>query len=120
MKQYLELLSTRFRTWQKAKVLESKQPLTRENAYVLSSIGERHGKYSSIRNNYHKEVLDNIKNAARTGASYLLQEHPTWLAPSDKEELVRYLSELGYTVCYSDSTVILISWLYSPEDCKSL
>ena len=116
MTNYLFLLLNKFKSWREAKATESKQPLSRENAYVLSTIGNKHGKYSEITENYHKIVLQNIETAAKLGDTYLLQKHPSWLSPSDKEELIDFLAELGYNICYTDSRVTLITWVYSPKD----
>ena len=71
------------------KLGEKQRPLSRENAYVLSTIGNKHGKYSDITEEYYKTVLKDIENAAKLGESYLLKHHPSWLSPSDKEALIQ-------------------------------
>ena len=116
MTNYLFLLLNKFKSWREAKATESKQPLSRENAYVLSTIGNKHGKYSEITENYHKIVLQNIETAAKLGDTYLLQKHPSCLSPSDKEELVDFLANLGYNVLFFDSRVLLITWIYPASD----
>lgn len=116
MSNYLLFLFNRFRTWRKAKVQKSKQPLSRENAYALSSIGKKEGHYYDITKRYQEYILKNIKADAKLGNSYVLLSHPTYASPSDKEAIVEFITSLNYTVCYTDEFVILISWKYSPED----
>lgn len=116
MKNYLLFIFNKLKTWGKAKVEESKQPLSRENAYVLSSIGEKHGDYADIVTGYNKRVLKDIEAIAKMGEVYLLKKYPPYLSPSDKEAHCKYLIDLGYTICYANSEVILITWKYSAKD----
>ena len=116
MENYLLFILNKIKTWRETKAEVSKQPLSRENAYVLSTIVNKHGKYSDITEEYYKTVLKDIENAAKLGESYLLKHHPSWLSPSDKEALIDYLVNLGYNICYTDARVTLITWIYQPQD----
>lgn len=115
MQNYLFVLLSKFRIWRKAKVQQNKQPLSRENAYVLSALNKI-GSYEDVRNKYYHHVLDLIKDSARNGEMYLLLSFPKYISPMDKEGLVDFLGKLGYNICYIDGRVILISWEYSPND----
>ena len=99
-----------------AKVNESKQPLSRENAYVLASIGKKRGHYTDVTKKYQEYVLNQIKSAASMGNNYVLVEHPSYITPTDKKGLVDFIRELGYSICFVNEDVILISWKYSPND----
>lgn len=99
-----------------AKVNESKQPLSRESAYVLASIGKKKGHYTDIIKEYQEYVLNQIKSAASVGLFYVLVELPRYITPTDKEDLVDFIGELGYSICFVNGDVILISWKYSPND----
>ena len=99
-----------------AKVNEGKQPLSRESAYVLASIGKKKGHYTDVTKEYQEYVLNQIKSAASMGHNYVLVEHPSYITPTDKEGLVDFIGELGYSICFVNGDVILISWKYSPND----
>lgn len=114
MQNYLFALLTKFRIWKEAKV--NKQPLSRENAYVLSSINKKNGHYTDITKEYQDTVLTSIESAAKYGDTYLLIKHPVFATPMDKEAIVDFIAKLGYSVCYINSDVMLISWKYSPND----
>lgn len=109
-------LYSKFRTWNKARVEHSKQPLNRENAYALSSIGKKEGTYSDITKEYQEYTLKMIESAAKLGDNYLLIKHPSYATPLDKEAIVDFVAELGYSICFINGDVILISWKYSPND----
>ena len=115
MTNYLFLLLKKFKTWREARVKESKQPLSRENAYVLSSIRKK-GHYSDVTKEYRKFVLTSIEDNARIGHTYALIRHPSCTLPSDKESITDYLAELGYSICFLNSDVLLVSWKYTPND----
>lgn len=109
-------LCTKFKTWSKAKV--NKQPLSRENAYVLSSVGKKSGTYPDITKMYQEFVLKEIESSAKLRDTYLLIEHPDYITPKDKENLLVFLAELGYSICFSNDDIVLISWKYSSDDFK--
>lgn len=109
-------LYSKFRIWNKARVEHNKQPLKRENAYALSSIGKKEGTYSDVTKEYQNYVTGQIKGAASLGKNYILIEHPAYATPLDKESIVDFVAELGYSICFVNADVILISWKYSPND----
>lgn len=109
-------LYSKFRTWNKARVKKNKQPLNRENAYALSSIGKKEGHYSDVTKEHQEYVMRQIKNTASLGKTYTLIEHPTYATPLDKEAIVEFVAELGYSICFINGDVILLSWKYSPND----
>ena len=98
------------------KVNENKQPLSRENAYVLASIGKKRGHYTDVTKEYQEYVLTQIKYAASMSHNYVLVEHPSYITPTDKEHIVDFIGNLGYSICFINEDVILISWKYSPDD----
>lgn len=108
------LLWSKFKTWKQTKVEHSKQPLTRENAYSLSILGKV-GTYTNVLDDHKKWLLETIKNEAKLRNNYLLWQHLDAITPEQKEELVNYLSELGYQVLYTDARVMLITWLWEPN-----
>ena len=109
----LLLLWSKFRTWRQTKV-NNKQPLTRENAYALSILGKE-GTYENVLENHKEWLLKTIKEEARLQNNYLLWKHLNAITPTQKEELVDFLSELGYQVLYTDANVMLITWLWEPN-----
>lgn len=113
---YFKELFNKFRIWRKAKVEENKQPLSRENAYVLASIGKKRGHYSDVTKEYQTHVLNQIQDAASIGHTYALVEHLYYVTPTDKEDIVDFVASLGYSICFVNADVVLISWKYSPND----
>ena len=116
MKNYLSLLLTKFKSWKEAKVQESKQPLSRENAYVLSSIGKKKGSYNDVYQEYLDRILKDINLYAKMGEMYLLKIYPDYLSKQDKLTIQDNLITLGYSVCFYNNDVVLISWKYSKVD----
>lgn len=116
MKNYLSNLLDKFKAWKEAKEEESKQPLVRENAYTLSCIGKKKGQYKDVLKDYLEKVLKDISLYAKMGEMYILKIYPDYLSIQDKAILEHELTTLGYSVCYNDNNVILISWKYSKED----
>ena len=112
MENYLTILLNKFRTWKEAKV---KQPLTRETAYVLSTIGKKGGHYSDITRDYQKYILRRIEAEAKWGHKYAYIEH-SGMTPTDKNNIVKFLTELQYTICFINEDVMLLSWKYNPSD----
>ena len=109
-----------FLVWKtEEKVNEGKQPLSRESAYVLASIGKKNGHYTDVTEEYQEYVLSQIKSAASMGHNYVLVEHPSYITPTDKEGLVDFIGGLGYSICFVNDDVILISWKCSPNDFKN-
>lgn len=102
------LLWSKFRIWTKTKAEHSKQPLTRENAYSLSILGKA-STYTDVLEDHKKWLLNTIKAEAKLRNNYLLWQHLDAITPEQKEELVNYLSELGYQVLYTDARVMLIT-----------
>ena len=113
----LFFLWSKFRTWTKAKVEHSRQPLNRENAYSLSILGKE-GTYESVLDDHKKWLLSTIRNEAKSHNNYLLWQHLDVITPEQKEELTDYLSKLGYQVLYTDARVMLITWLWEPNSFK--
>lgn len=116
MKQEIINLLNKFNTWKEAKVKESKQPLSRESAYALSSIKKKRGGYSDVTEDFINKVFKNINTAASYGDTYLLYMFPSHVSTSMVSILVERLIELDYKVCYRDYEVILISWKYPSKD----
>ena len=116
MKQKILNLLNKFNAWKEAKVNESKQPLSRESAYALSSIKKKKGGYSDVTEDFINKVFENINVAASYGDTYLLYRFPSYVSTSMANILVVKLSELDYKVCYKDCEVILISWKYPSKD----
>lgn len=116
MKQEIINLLNKFNTWKEAKVKESKQPLSRESAYALSSIKKKRGGYSDVTEDFINKVFKNINTAASYGDTYLLYMFPSHVSTSMTSILVERLIELDYKVCYRDYEVILISWKYPSKD----
>ncbi len=110
----LLLLWAKLKTWTQTKAEQSRQPLTRENAYSLSIIGKP-STYTDVLERHKKWLLDTIKNEAKLHNNYLLWQNLDNITPEQKEELVNYLSELGYQVLYTDARVMLITWLWEPN-----
>lgn len=100
----------------KPEEMSQKVSLTRENAYALASIGKKKGHYSDITKEYQEYVLRQIKSAAGIGENYVLINHPSYITPTDKESIVDFVSELGYSICFINDDVMLLSWKYSPND----
>lgn len=94
----------------------TKHPLSRENAYALSSIGKREGHYSDVTKRHREYLLNEIKSAASLGDKYLLIRQPSYATPTDKESTTEFLKDLGYTICFNNNDVVLISWKYSVTD----
>ena len=105
------LIWSKLKVWEQTKVSHSKQPLTRENAYSLSTLGKV-GTYNDILEDHRHRVLEVIKAEAKLGNNYLLWTKLSELAPSQREELAEYLLELNYQILYKDDRVLLISWLW--------
>lgn len=97
---------------------KGKHPLTRENAYALSSIGKKGGHYSDVTKKYQEYILEEIKSAAKFNRVYLMIDHPSYATPTDKEDIVDFIAELGYTICFKNDDIIVVSWRYSPGDFK--
>lgn len=116
MKQEIINLLNKFNTWKEAKVKESKQPLSRESAYALSSIKKKRGGYSDVTEDFINKVFKNINTAASYGDTYLLYMFPSHVSTSMADILVERLIKLDYKVCYRDYEVILISWKYPSKD----
>lgn len=110
---YLFTFCSKIKSWGEAKVQESKQPLSKENAYVLASIGKKHGNYSDITKGLREEAMDYIINAANYGHNYALIEFPKYASSTHKKELIEFLTDLKYNICYNDNEVILVSWMLS-------
>lgn len=108
------LLWSKLRIWTKTKAEHSKQPLTRENAYSLSILGKV-STYTDVLEDHKKWLLRTIKEEAKLRNNYLLWTHLSDITPEQKEELVNYLSELGYQILYTDARVMLITWLWEPN-----
>ena len=115
MSYYLKDLWAKLVTWNKARANHNRQPLNRENAYVLSILGKE-GSYQNVLNNHIEWLLKTIKEEARLGNNYLLWKRLEYITPTQKKELVDYLDSLGYQVLYTDENVMLITWLWSPND----
>ena len=105
----------KFKTWKEMRVKESKQPLSRENAYTLASIGKK-GHYSDVLEDYKKNVLETIKEAARVGRNYITIEHPRYITPSDRKEIIQFMQNLNYSICFANDDIMVISWKFSWED----
>ena len=116
MKQEIINLLNKFKAWKEAKVNESKQPLSRENAYALSSIKKKKGNYSDVTEDFINKVFKGINDDASYGDTYLLYRFPSHISTSMANILVERLIELDYKVCYRDNEVILISWKYPSKD----
>lgn len=116
MKQEIINLLNKFNTWKEAKVKESKQPLSRESAYALSSIKKKRGSYSDVTEDFINKVFKDINTAASYGDTYLLYMFPSHVSTSMADILVERLIKLDYKVCYRDYEVILISWKYPSKD----
>ena len=110
----LLLLWSKLRTWRQTKAERGKQPLTRENAYSLSILGKV-STYTDVLEDHKKWLLKTIKDEAKLHNNYLLWQNLENITPDQKEELVDYLSKLGYQVLYTDARVMLITWLWKPE-----
>ena len=110
----LLLLWSKLRTWTQTKAEQCKQPLTRENAYSLSILGKP-STYTDVLERHKKWLLDTIRSEARLHNNYLLWQNLDNITPDQKEELVDYLSKLGYQVLYTDARVMLITWLWEPN-----
>ena len=108
------LLWSKLKAWKQTKAEHSKQPLTRENAYSLSILGKV-STYTDVLEDHKKWLLRTIKEEAKLRNNYLLWQHLDAITPEQKKELVKYLSELGYQVLYTDARVMLITWLWEPN-----
>ena len=111
------LLWTKLKIWSQTKAEHSKQPLTRENAYSLSILGKV-STYADVLEGHKKWLLHTIKEEAKLHNNYLLWQHLDTITPEQKEELVDYLSKLGYQILYTDARVMLITWLWEPNSFK--
>lgn len=88
--------------------------LSKERAFVLSKLGKK-GKYSDITERFKKYLLHRIEEKAKLGDNYLLVAHPTYATEEAKDEIVQFLKELDYSICFYDEDVMLISWKYDRE-----
>lgn len=121
MRNYLASLFSKLNAWKDEKIKESKLPITREIAYSMATIGDKHADVSQVTECYRRTVLENIKAIARSGGMYLLQKHPEWLSEADKEDIADYLKLLDFSIHYKDSKVMLISWKYQDvSNCKGI
>ena len=116
MQNYLLFLLNKIKTWRETKAEVSKQPLSRENAYALSSIKKKKGNYSDVTEDFINKVFKDINDVASYGDTYLLYRFPSHVSTSMVNILVERLVELDYKVCYRDYEVILISWKYPSKD----
>ena len=98
---------------------EVKHPLSRENAYVLASIGKKKGQYSDVTKILQGYVINEIMYSAKMGNRYVMIKYPSYASPMDKESIVDFVGDLGYTICFVNGDIIVISWKYSPNDFKN-